>query len=422
MVIENKGVTPKGKITISGAKNSATRLLAASTLTNEKMELKNFPTELVDAREKARFLKSCGVDCNFQRKSDTVTIFTNKYEAREDNDFDIPIRTTYLLAAGQLKRHKKALIPYPGGCKIGERKYDLHIMVWERLGCRVIEKENHIEIVRPDQGMQGAIIDFPISTVGGTENAILCALVAKGQTIVKNAYVTPEILDMINMLKQMGASIELKGNSYLKIDSCNDLRGVNYSVMPDRIEAITWIVYAAITGAELLIKNVPLKDLEIPLIHLKEAGVDLYFGNQSVYLSKDSISKFGIQPFELACGTHPGIISDMQPFYVLLALKANGRSKVFDYRYPNRVAYLDELNKFCNNAISYSHGEITINGPVEFTPAKATGKDLRGSMAVIMAALFAKGKSEISNSQMALRGYNKLVDKLALLGIEISDK
>ena len=131
------------------------------------------------------------------------------------------------------------------------------------------------------------------------------------------------------------------------------------------------------------------------------------------------MGEYGIQPFELACGTHPGIISDMQPFYVLLALIANGRSKVFDYRYPKRMAYLDELNKYCGGAISYKDGEITIVGPAKFTNANGVGLDLRGSMAVILASLLAKGVSEVENSEMALRGYNKLLEKLHSLGVDV---
>ncbi|HLS38674.1 MAG TPA: UDP-N-acetylglucosamine 1-carboxyvinyltransferase [Sphingobacterium bovisgrunnientis] len=420
MKINSNGVSPKGEVVVSGAKNSATRLMAASLLTDEKVILSNFPTELVDAREKAKFFLENGVQVNFKPEEDVMEIVASDLEVKENFNTNVPVRTTYLLAAGQLLRHGKAYIPYPGGCKIGDRKYDLHIMVWETLGCQVIERASFIEIIKPKDGLIAQNINFPISTVGGTENAILSCLVAKGISVIKNAYVTPEVYDLILMLRQMGAKIELEGKSYIKIEGGHELRGVNYAVMPDRIEAITWIVYAILSGGDVLIKNVPLDEMEIPLIHLKECGVNLYLGKNSIFVSKDSVGEYGIQPFELACGTHPGIISDMQPFYVLLALMANGRSKVFDYRYPKRMAYLDELNKYCDGAISYKEGEITIVGPVEFKNANGVGLDLRGSMAIILAALLAKGESNVENPEMALRGYNKLLEKLHLLGVEVN--
>ncbi len=340
-----------------------------------------------------------------------------------DESSNFPIRTTYLLVAGQILRQGLARIPYPGGCQIGSRGYDLHVMVWQALGCEVTEFPDFIEV--RGTGFQAGKIHFPISTVGGTENALLCASVAQGTTEIVNAYVTPEIEDLIDFLRRMGSHIELIGNSRIFVEGSSELQGANKNVMPDRIEALTWIVYALISGGEIQVDHVPFDSMEIPLIHLEKAGVDLFRNNSSAYVHPDCMSGGMAQPFELACGTHPGIISDMQPFYVLLGAIANGRSQVFDYRYPERISYVAELAKLCEHgAMTSKPGQITINGAVRFQPGRARSTDLRGSMALVMAALCADGRSEIQDIHMALRGYNRLPEKLAALGntIEIIDK
>src|SRR5690606_2057640 len=161
--------------------------------------------------------------------------------------------TTYLLAAGQLLHCGEAKIPYPGGCKIGARGYDLHIMVWKNLGCDVIEKNDHISI---KGSLQGGSIDFPISTDGGTENALICASIATGTTEIRNAYITPEVVDLISMLRQRGASIESDGNSLIRVSGASGaLKGASHSEISDRIGALTWIIFGIIRGGEILVEN-----------------------------------------------------------------------------------------------------------------------------------------------------------------------
>lgn len=407
----------QGEVTVSGAKNSSTRILAGSLLTNEKVVLRSFPTKLNDAVNKMGFIKELGAEVQVNDDEELVAINAKELSSENITSFDLPIRTTYLLAAATLVREGKAKVPYPGGCKIGSRGYDLHIMVWEALGCKVEEKDEYIEVLGK---LTAGKVDFPISTVGGTENAILCASVAEGETLISNAYVTPEVEDLIAFLREMGAVIELEGSSHIRIKGANGLLGgTSYSIMPDRIEALTWIVLAAVTGSTLLIKNVNLKDLEIPLIHLQHAGINVLTDNiGTILISPDCIGKHGIQPFELACGTHPGIISDMQPFYVFLALFANGRSVIYDYRYPERIKYAEELDKFSPGAIKAELGKITVIGNANMKGTNSTSPDLRGSMALAMAALCAEGESNIEEIDMALRGYNDLASKLKKLGVK----
>lgn len=408
---------PKGKVCVSGAKNSATRLLAASLVSCEPVRLRNFPTHLVDAQYKVKFMQELGAEISVDHESRMIEVMCNKINLNGIKHFDVPIRTTYLLAAGQLLHCGEAKIPYPGGCKIGARGYDLHIMVWKNLGCDVIEKNDHISI---KGSLQGGSIDFPISTVGGTENALICASIATGTTEIRNAYITPEVEDLISMLRQMGASIESYGNSLIRVSGASGaLKGASHSVISDRIEALTWIIFGIISGGEILVENVPFAQMEVPLLHLQDAGIDLFRNSNSVYVSNDCVKDHGIQPFELACGTHPGIISDMQSFYTLLGMKANGISRVFDYRYPERIAYAQELNKFCQDSIKVESGKLTIKGSSSLKSAIVKSTDLRGSMSLIMAAFCAEGESYIEDVQMAMRGYSDLFSKLRGLGLNM---
>lgn len=417
------GQTPKGAVKLSGAKNAATRLLAASLLTDDTVVLSGFPTELVDAVHKMRFINMAGGKVDFDQSNEVATINASGLVTADFDmeDGQFPIRTTYLLVAGQIRKSGIARIPYPGGCKIGARGYDLHVMVWKALGCTVEEKPEYIEIT--GDKFKAGQINFPISTVGGTENALICGAIAEGMTEIVNAYITPEIEDLIKLLRRMGAEIEIFGNSLIRVHGKEKLSGTHMNVMPDRIEALTWIVYALMSKGEVRIDNVPFDSMEIPLIHIEKTGVDLLKGKNSIYVHPDCLLAGSVQPFELACGTHPGIISDMQPFYVLLGLIANGTSRVFDYRYPARIACMHELAKLCGeDAIQAEVGKITMNGPAKFKGAHVQSTDLRGSMAVIMAGLCAEGQTIVDDAHMALRGYNNLVAKLEGLGVSMTVK
>ncbi|WP_035487386.1 UDP-N-acetylglucosamine 1-carboxyvinyltransferase [Geminicoccus roseus] len=421
------GRRPVGRVRVSGAKNSATRLLAAALLSDEISEFTEFPTRLVDVGHKVRFCRSIGVKIDIDNDRERIRIDASSMNAEELNrsEYDIPIRTTYLLAAAQLARFGIARIPYPGGCPIGGgtsggRGYDLHLLVWRSLGCEVEEKEAFIEV--RGKRFVGGRIDFPISTVGGTENALICAAVASGTTRIYNAYITPEVRDLISFLRQMGADLEVYGTSHVVVHGlARSLSGSRMAVMPDRIEALTWIVYAVLAQGEVTIENVPFESMEVPLIHLKHAGIDLLRNSSAVQVTPDCLRSGAVQPFELACGAHPGVISDMQPLFVALALRGAGTSRVFDYRYPERIAFVDELAKLVGDQnLTAAPGKIIIQGPARFVPGEANSTDLRGSMAAVIAALCADGISTVNGVHMALRGYNDLERKLKALGADIN--
>lgn len=411
------GLPPHGEVTVSGAKNAATRLMAAALLTDEGVVLENFPTSLLDARHKARFMEQLGATLHFDDQENRVEIEARQLTAGGQLDFVVPIRTTYLLAAGPLARTGIARVPYPGGCKLGDRKFDLHLKVWESFGCRVRELDDHIELVCPH--LKATEIEFPISTVGGTENALLCAALAEGTTVIRNAYVTPEVRNLISLLRGMGSGITRNAAGDLEVHGRSRLHAATIRVISDRIEALTWIVYAGVIGDGVLIHEVPLSDMRIPLIHLREAGLNFLEGADSVYVEPRRRRRLSLRGFEVSCGTHPGVISDMQPFMVLLAMCANGRSLVVDYRYPERTAYLAQLRRFAPGALEWEPGRIRITGPVRLKAAEVESTDLRGSMALILAGLIAEGVSHVDRSEMALRGYNHLAEKLHALGISV---
>lgn len=404
-----------GAVSVSGAKNSATRVLAAALLSSGRISLRNFPLALEDVKAKISFIRSMGAELEVNEAMSELELVASSLCFDNVKNFDLPIRTTYLLAAGALAHNGHAKVPYPGGCKIGSRGYDLHMMVWRQLGCAVEECSEYIDVRGQ---LIGGVIDFPISTVGGTENALMCASVATGETLIRNAYVTPEVSDLIAFLREMGAHIVQEGSSHIRVQGVGGLlRGASFSIMPDRIEALTWIILGAVTGGTLLVHNVPFETMEVPLIHLRDAGIDLFRNSNTVMISSDCIGPHGIQPFELATGTHPGVISDMQSFYAFLGLFANGRSVVFDYRYPERIAYARELDKFAPGAIKAEPGKITIQGLKRLQGAQVQSTDLRGSMAQIMAAICAEGESQVDGVELALRGYNNLPGKLTSLGV-----
>lgn len=411
MIINGKQ-TIDGTVTISGAKNSATKILAASLLSDKEVVLQNFPEQLEDVKEKMDILKDLGaiINCN----DGNVNISINKLSGNNIRK-DCGIRTTYLLAPIQLHREGRSKIPYPGGCKIGDRKYDLHIMVWEKMGCLVDEKDDYIEIKCKKNKLYGARIDFPFPTIGGTENALMCAVLAEGETVIHNAYVSPEVEDLIVFLKSMGAEIRLHGNSCIIIQGVKSLNGTSHRIIPDRIEALTWMIACVLTEGRLMIKNVPFDFMEVPLIHLKHIGLDYFRNSDSLFIDTKNVKCY-INPFEVACGTYPGVITDMQPFFSVLATQATGTSRIIDYRYPERFGYLAELKKMGCKYIT-SHGEAVIYGKANFVGARVRALDLRGGASILLAALIAEGETEIENYKMILRGYNGLFQKLKDLSI-----
>lgn len=400
-----------GEVTISGAKNSALRLLAASILSESKIKLTNYPESLRDAIIHVEMLKNLGKECTF--KDNEIEITQNrKLETVLEWDHR-SIRNTLLILGGLLTKYGEGGVPLPGGCKLGERKYDLHVMIFERLGAKVWEDETHL-YAKSNGRLVGKDIYLPMRSTGATENAIICGSLAKGSTTIWNPHIRPEILDLIKMLNSMGAEIKVFGQERIVINGVKELGATSHSILPDNMEALTWLIAATVTGGDITIHDFPFEDLEVPLIFLRESGAIFYRNNNSVVVR-------GGTPFpvEISTGPYPGINSDMQPIMALFGAVSNGESRIIDLRFPGRYVYMEQLNKM---GVEYKvNGNLLIiSGGNKLTGTTVTASDLRAGAALLIAGMIAEGETTILDAWQIERGYNKMISKLKMLGANIS--
>ncbi len=404
-----------GKVRVSGAKNSALRLLAASILTDKVVELNNFPNGLLDVQIHLDMLKILGKNCKANHDSVIINEIKTEITSLEWNERSI--RNTLLILGALVTRFGEGRVPLPGGCKLGERKYDLHLMLLENLGAEVWEEEPGYLCAKVKKGKRliASNIYLPMRSTGATENSIICASMAYGKTTIWNPHIRPEIIDLIEMLTKMGANITVYGQKCIVVEGVNELNGVKHSVIPDNMEALTWAIGAVITNGEIEIENFPFAHLEIPIVYLRESGMKLYRGGNNL------IVKGGTPyPVEISTGPYPGINSDMQPLFAIYGAMCHGESKVVDLRFPGRYGYAEELAKM---GMKYRiEGDmLVIEGGAQLKGAKVTALDLRAGIALLLAGLTAEGETIIENSWQIHRGYENLFGKLKQLGVNISN-
>lgn len=396
-----------GRIQVSGAKNSALRLLAASLLTDERIEITNFPSTLLDAQVHVDMLKVLGKTCNVQGNKIVICErgpLSSKlvWDGRS-------IRNTLLILGALVARTGKGAVPLPGGCNLGERKFDLHEMVLQRLGADVWIQNNML-CAKAERGLSGNDIVLPIRSTGATENAIICASLADGVTTIWNPHIRPEILDLIRYLRSMGAQIKVFGQERIEVNGVPSLSGTKHSVIPDNMEAITWLIASVITGGDLEIVDFPYQDLEVPLIYLRESGAKYYQGTNSL------IVRGGCPyPVEISTGPYPGINSDMQPLFAVYGACAQGQSKIVDLRFPGRYGYSQELAKMGVDC-KVDGNLLQINGRTPLRGANVKALDLRAGVALALAGLVAEGTTEVSDAWQVERGYDNFVNKLTSVG------
>ena len=397
----------EGTIYISGAKNSVLRLMAASILTNEKVNLKNYPSSLLDAKVQVGMLEELGKECLVQ--GDEIVIHEPQSLSSKLNWEGRSIRNTLLVLGALVTRTGAGCVPLPGGCQIGERKFDLHEMILRQMGAEVWIENNQL-CAQSNQRLKGSEIHLPIRSTGATENAIICGCLAEGITRVWNPHIRPEIIDLINYLKTMGAKIKVFGQEHIEIIGVEGLTGTQYTVIPDNMEAITWMIGSVITGGDLEIFGFPYEHLEVPLIHLRESGARFYQGTESIIIRGGSC-----YPVEISTAPYPGINSDMQPLFAVYAACARGESRIIDLRFPGRYGYIHELAKL---GVQYDlEGNLLrIKGGNKLKGAEVKALDLRAGVALTLAALVAEDETKITNSWQIERGYNQFVSKLQSLG------
>lgn len=401
-----------GKVKVSGAKNSALRLLAASILTDETIELNNFPNGLLDVQVHLEMLSVLGKEC--YTENERVIIKESKSGVTSLEWTGRSIRNTLLILGALTSRFGEGRVPLPGGCKLGERKYDLHVMLLERLGAEVWEEEpGYLCTKVREKRLTAAEIHLPMRSTGATENSIICASLAKGTTTIWNPHIRPEIMDLIDMLIKMGGKIKVYGQKCIVVEGVEKLSTVKHSVIPDNMEALTWAIGSVITQGEVEIENFPFEHLEIPMIYLRESGMKFYKGADSLIVKGGNA-----YPIEISTGPYPGINSDMQPLFAVYGAMCKGESKIVDLRFPGRYGYAEELAKM---GMKYKvEGDmLVIDGGSPLKGAKVTALDLRAGIALLLAGFTAEGETEIENSWQIHRGYEKLFEKIKELGISI---
>ncbi len=399
-----------GRVRVSGAKNSALKLLAASLLTSEPIQLSNYPDTLLDTQVHVKMLAALGKCCKVT--SGRIEIKESRPPSSRLEYSGRSIRNTLLLLGVLTARTGAGAVPLPGGCRLGERKHDLHVLVLESLGARVWERNGMLHAEAPD-GLRGAEIHLPFRSTGATENAILCATFAEGPTRIWNPHIRPEIMDLITMLQTMGAEIEVRGQESIRIQGGKPLGGAQHVVIPDNIEALTWLIGAVITGGDVEIEGFPFDHLEVPLIHLRESGAQFY-------RSGDRLIVRGGRPYpvDIATGPYPGINSDMQPLFAVYGACAEGQTRIVDLRFPGRYGYAEELGKM---GLEYQVvGDLLqISGGRRLTGAAVTALDLRAGIALVLAGLAAQGPTQVAQAWQIERGYDRFVEKMRSMGGKI---
>ena len=402
-----------GQVSLSGAKNSALKLLAASLLTAEKVSLWNYPATLSDAKIHVDMLQYLGKRCD-QLTEDRLVISECQPLETQLEWKGRSIRNTLLILGALTTRFGAGAVPLPGGCNLGGRDHDLHIMVLEHLGARVWEEDDMLMAEAPNDGLVGADVNLPIRSTGATENAILAATLARGITRIWNPHIRPELFDLIGLLRSMGARIRVFGQEHIEVTGVEGLSGTEYRVMVDNMEAITWLVAAVITEGDIEIRGFPFRDLEVVLAHLRAAGAQLYSGEESLIVRGGAC-----YPIEISTGPHPGINSDVQPILAAWAAKATGESRITDLRFPGRYGYAGEM-KCMGLEYEVVGGVLKIHGSSgRLNGATVQALDLRAGAALALCGLIADGETVINDAWQISRGYVDFPEKLRSLGAAV---
>ena len=405
LIIKGKKVL-SGEIKISGSKNASLPILAASILT-KKTTLKNIP-EVNDIFTMINLLKSIGFKCNFKKKDKSITISSNKFHTQNNV---APYRLVKTMRAGvlvlgpMLNKFRKAKVSLPGGCAIGSRPVDLHLMALKKLGAKIKIKNGYIH-AKSDDGLKGAKISFSKISVGATENAILAAFGAKGKTVLSNCAVEPEIKDLIRYLNKIGGKITTKDRKIF-INGVKKVKSISYRVMQDRIELGTYVVAASLVGKKIAFKNVEPNLIKTELKVLRKMGV-------KIKVTKNKILIFGnkqLKKIYVKTAPYPGFPTDLQAQIMVLMTQANGVSKISENIFENRFMHVSELKRMGAD-ITIKNNQAVIRGPTHLSGAEVMATDLRASVSLVLAALIAENRTIINRIYHLDRGYENLEKKL----------
>ena len=403
----------EGEVEVSGSKNASLPILAATILNEGITKLYNVP-EIRDTKITQEILKFLG--CTVKKNKGKIEINSKNISKKEIPEHLMhQMRSTVILAGAILGRFKEVTFSYPGGCDIGARPIDLHLKSFEKLGINIVENAGFI-ICKCDK-IVGANIDLDFPSVGATENIILASVYAEGTTNITNAAMEPEIVDLSNCLNKMGAKIEGAGTSNIKITGVKKLKDISYNIMPDRIEAGSLLCMVAATGGKINLKNVITDNISPLITKLEETGCRIAKGKNEIYLEAPK----KLRAVDIKTMPYPGFPTDMQSVFASMLTVAKGTSVVIENIFENRYKFMSELKKM-GAKITIEGKTAIIKGVRKLSGAKVVSTDLRGGAALVVAGLIARGKTQITNIEYILRGYEGLDKKLRKMGANITLK
>ena len=406
----NGGKTLNGEVTISGAKNAAVAIVPAALLADGPVRIENVP-KIIDVTLQMEIMRELGAQIRLIN-STTVEIQNTQHPSLKPHELERKLRASYYLLGVLLGKYGFAEVAMPGGCNFGVRPIDLHIKGFELLGAQVNTVEGMV-CARADK-LIGASIYMDQVSVGATINVMLAAVLARGLTVIENAAKEPHIVDLANFLNSMGADVRGAGTDVIKIRGVEKMHGCTYSIIPDQIEAGTYMVAAAACGGDVLVKNVIPKHLESISAKLEEAGAEIIEYDDAVRITRfKPLTRCNVKTMP-----HPGFPTDMQPQMAVLLSVAEGTSILTEGVWDNRFQYVGELSRMGAN-IQVDGKVAVIEGVPALTGVTVKATDLRAGAAMIIAGMVARGETRVTNIQYVDRGYEDVVEKFSALGADI---
>jgi len=412
------GTQLRGEIPISGAKNAGLPLIATCLLTDKSLTLSNLPA-LADIKTMTRLVETLGVEVTGGDVTGANGGRSITYTAGEITETTAPyelvrtMRASILVLGPLLARYGRAKVSLPGGCAIGTRPVDLHLSAMERLGAEVELEGGYVFVTAP-KGLIGNRVTFPKVSVGATENLLMAAALAKGETVIENAAREPEIGDLVHCLNSMGAHIEGVGTDRLVVQGVDSLHGADENVIPDRIEAGTYLMAAAMTGGDVTLTHVDPAALEAVTELLREAGVNIEVGDRTMRVQMDG----PVRGVDVETQPYPGFPTDLQAQLMALMTKAEGASMITETIFENRFMHVPELARMGADITVHGASSL-VRGVKRLVGAPVMATDLRASSSLVIAALGAEGVSEINRVYHLDRGYERLEEKLRAVGADV---
>lgn len=408
--IINGGKKLHGEVAISGSKNASLPILAGSIISGKITKLYNVP-DIEDVRTTLAILKQLG--CKIKKDKNKIVINSKDMcKTTIPDDLMRKLRSSVIIAGAIIARFKEAKFSYPGGCDIGARPIDLHLENFKKIGIKINENSSFIECKCDKITTKNIQLDFP--SVGATENLILASVIGNHEITINNSAMEPEIIDLANFLNRAGAKIYGAGTNIIKIKGVERLKEVSYKIMPDRIEAGTFLVAGAITGGSIKINQVVPEHIAPVIAKLKECGCEIITDKNSIYLSANK----KLKAVDIKTMPYPGFPTDLQPIFSTLLTLCKGTSIVSENIFENRFKFIQEIKRMGAKA-TIEGKTLIIKGVRKLHPAELESTDLRGGASLVLAGLATKGKTKVKKLEYLLRGYENFDKKLIQLGADI---